>query len=87
MAQKMPCGMYIRRKAEDNFIRQYPTPVSYGATEWLATVEHNNNIQIEHARNGPEFRVNKIPVDGYCRYYLILLHNMQVIHNNITSLI
>ena len=64
----MPCGMFIRRKAEDNFTRQYPHPLSQVSTEWLATVEHTEDIVIQHARNKGEFRVGakQIPVDGYC---------------------
>ena len=64
----MPCGMYLRRKAEDGFSKQYPTPISNVATEWLATLEHDLGIEILHLRNGPEYRVGpkQIPVDGYC---------------------
>ncbi|NRB81933.1 MAG: hypothetical protein HRU38_25295 [Saccharospirillaceae bacterium] len=49
-------------------MKEYPTPISSISTEWLANVEHTQNINIQHARNGGEFRVGKkqIPVDGYC---------------------
>ena len=65
----MPTGMYIRRKAEHNFVKQYPTPLSASATEWLANLEHTLGLEIQHARNGPEYRVGarKIAVDGYCQ--------------------
>lgn len=65
----MPTGIYIRRKKEENFIKEYPSPMSYIATEWLANIECTENINIQHARNGKEFRVGtkKIPVDGYCQ--------------------
>ena len=64
----MPTGMYIRRKADQNFIKEYPTPLSAAATDWLANLEHSLGIDIQHARNGPEFKVGekKIPVDGFC---------------------
>ncbi len=66
--QEMPCGFYIRRRAQNNFIREYPGPVSFVATEWLSDLEHEEGINIKHARNGGEFRVGprQIPVDGYC---------------------
>ncbi len=59
--------MYIRRKAEDNFVKVYPTPLSRVSISWLAHVEATEDVALEHARNGPEFRVGsrKIPVDGY----------------------
>ena len=66
--QEMPCGMYLRRKAENAFMPEYPTPISKVATDWLATLEHVEGIEIQHLRNGPEYRVGpkQIPVDGYC---------------------
>ena len=69
MAQEMPCGMYIRRRREENFTKQYPTPISSVSTEWLAYIEDRDGIEIQHARNGPELRigVKKIPVDGFCQ--------------------
>ena len=70
-AQEMATGMYVRRQAEDNFRKQYPGPLSFVATEWLANVENDENIVIQHARNKGEYRVGvrRIPVDGYCRYF------------------
>ena len=64
----MPCGMYLRRRVEENFTREYPGPISFTSTEWLANVEHDLGIEIQHTRNGPEYRVGpkQIPVDGYC---------------------
>ena len=65
----MPCGMFIRRKAERNFVKEYPTPISSVSTEWLANIEFTENKYIQHARNGGEFRVGQkqIPVDGFCQ--------------------
>ena len=65
----MPTGLYIRRKAEDGFVKQYPTPISRECGEWLAYIEYETNSDIEHARNGPEYRAGKrkIAVDGYNR--------------------
>ena len=64
----MPTGMYIRRKCEHNFVKEYPGPLSSVATEWLADLEYTMGVDIQHARNGPEFRVGSknIAVDGYC---------------------
>ena len=66
----MPTGLYIRRRRDNNFKKTYPTPISAIATEWLATLEADLDIHIQHARNGPEFRVGprKIPVDGFVKY-------------------
>ena len=74
----MATGMYVRRQAEDNFRRQYPGPLSFVATEWLANVENDENIVIQHARNKGEYRVGvrRIPVDGYCRDFLANFPNI-----------
>ena len=65
----MGTGLYIRRRAENSFVKEYPSPVSFAATEWLANTENDGNISIEHARNKGEHKVGvrRIPVDGYCR--------------------
>ena len=64
----MPSGMFIRRRSENNFVKEYPTPMSSVATEWLADLEHRENISIQHVRNKGEFPVGPklLPVDGYC---------------------
>ena len=66
MAENMPCGMPLRRRAPD-FIIQYPTPISKVACEWLSWVEEEQDIDIQHARNSGEVRIGpkKIAVDGY----------------------
>ncbi|KAL5262388.1 hypothetical protein ACHWQZ_G007942 [Mnemiopsis leidyi] len=66
-SQDMPCGFYVRRRSEKNFIKEYPTPISSVATEWLADLEHRQNTTIQHARNKGEFRLGskQIPVDGF----------------------
>ncbi|KAL5252197.1 hypothetical protein ACHWQZ_G015102 [Mnemiopsis leidyi] len=66
-SQNMPCGFYVRRRSENNFIKEYPTPISSVATEWLADLEHRENTTIQHARNKGEFRLGhkQIPVDGF----------------------
>ena len=68
-AQDMATGLYVRRQAEDNFRKQYPGPLSFVASEWLANEEHVKGIVIEHARNKGEYRIGarRIPVDGFCR--------------------
>ena len=69
MAENAPCGMYIRRQAENGFVKEYPTTQSYAATHWLSYVEDTDKIHIQHARNSSEYRIGsrKIPVDGYCK--------------------
>lgn len=68
----MATGMYIRRRAEESFKKEYPSPISCAATEWLADVEHRENVQIEHARNVGEYKVGprRRAVDGFCRLVL-----------------
>ena len=70
----MATGMYIRRRADENFKKEYPSPISFAATEWLADIEHRENIHIEHARNVGEYKVGprRRAVDGFCRLALIL---------------
>lgn len=65
----MPTGMYIRRRHDNSFKREYPLPISGVCIEWLAHVASTANIDIQHARNKGEFRVGprRIPVDGFCR--------------------
>ena len=69
MAEDMPTGSYLRRKREDGYRKMYPHPCSAVSIEWLAFVEKEDNISIQHARNGPEHRVGdrKIAVDGFCK--------------------
>lgn len=66
----MPTSMFLRRRSENGFKKEYPTPISFISTECLANIEHTQNIHIVHARNGAEYRVGEkqIPVDGYCKY-------------------
>ena len=65
----MPTGIYIRRKAENNFVKEYPFPLSAISTEWLAYIEDKRSIDIQHARNGGEYPVGpkRIAVDGFFR--------------------
>ena len=66
----MPTGIYIRRRLENFYKKEYPTKMSFISTEWLANIEYTKNTHIQHARNGPEFRIGDkhLPVDGYCKY-------------------
>ena len=67
----MPTGLFIRRRAENNFIKEYPSPWFQKATNWLAHIEVTENRLIQHARNNAEYRIKigsrLIPVDGYCK--------------------
>lgn len=49
-------------------MKEYPNPISRKSTEWLAHLEHEQNIEIQHARNGKEFQVGpkRRAVDGFC---------------------
>ena len=68
MAEEMPCGMFIRRRAEEGFRKEYPTPVSAECIEWLSWLEASQDIKIQHAKNGLEFQagIKRRAVDGYC---------------------
>ncbi len=69
MAEQMPCGMFVRRKRENRFFKEYPTATSHIASEWLSYVEDSNNVILQHARRGGEYRIGQwnIAVDGFCK--------------------
>ena len=69
MGQQMPCGMFLRRRADNRFIREYPSQISFAALQWLAHLEETKGITIQHARRGGEKRIGdkNIPVDGFCK--------------------
>lgn len=69
MGESMPCGMFLRRSAENRFIRDYPNQISFIALQWLAHLEDTKGITIQHARVGGEKRLGdkNIPVDGFCK--------------------
>ena len=88
----MPTGIFIRRRNKRSFKKEYATPQSGISIEWLAKLERDNGIDIQHARKGPEYRVGtkKIPVDGYDRYVyhiLILIYNSHAINALIIYLV
>ena len=77
MAQDAPTGIFIRRRSEKlidgilcqnlPFKKEYPFPLSCVSTDWLAFIERDEGISIQHIRNGGEFKIdNKLYVDGYC---------------------
>ncbi len=65
----MPTGMFVRRRRDKNFIKEYPTPISNKSTAWLANLEVERNINLQHARNNKEYRIGSklLAVDGYCQ--------------------
>jgi hypothetical protein len=65
--------MYLRRRAEYGFVKEYPSNQSYAATHWLSFVEDNDGIHIQHARNGAEKQIGekKLFVDGFCKYVIV----------------
>ena len=67
MSEEMPCGYYVRRSRSDCYIKRYPNPISAIAIEWLSYVEDTEQLAIQHARNSKEFKIGRIPVDGFCR--------------------
>ena len=69
MSENMPCGMYVRRRSEEGFKKEYPTPLSNECIQWLTYIEETEKIDIQHAKNGGEFRAGKMRryVDGFCQ--------------------
>ena len=51
------------------FDRQLKMKQSNLAVKWLSYVMQENDIHIEHVRNGGEKRVGKYSLDGYCEEY------------------
>ena len=49
--------------------RQLKTKQSNLAVKWLSYVMQENDIRIDHVRNGGEKRVGKYSLDGYCEEY------------------
>ena len=71
----MPCGFYIRRKKETNYMKEYASPTSKPATEWLTHLETSLGISIQHGRNGAEARIGpkRRSVDGICWYVMLYI--------------
>ena len=67
LMQKMPCGMYIRRRGPE-FKPKYPSSSSLMSREFLEWTAKEENVRIRHQFNGGEFRVGsrRLPVDGFC---------------------
>ena len=67
----MPTGMFIRRRAENFFRKEYPHPVFKKCADWLSHLESTQGIEIQHARNDREYEVQlpskKVKVDGFCK--------------------
>ena len=66
--QEMPTSMFIRRRQETGFTKEYPTINSNVAIEWLEYVATSENTYIAHARNSGEEVIAKYHVDGYSKY-------------------
>ena len=63
--QNMPCGPFVRRKSENNFIPEKRDRylVMY---DWLEYVGKTKGVEIEHKLNtGREKKVGPFPVDGF----------------------
>lgn len=65
LAQDMPCGYYIRRKAESNFQKQ--EYFNKASIEWLDYIAHRVGLDIQHAHNVGEKRIGRYLVDGFDR--------------------
>nr|XP_049619738.1 uncharacterized protein LOC125994445 [Syngnathus scovelli]XP_049620140.1 uncharacterized protein LOC125994731 isoform X1 [Syngnathus scovelli] len=49
----------------DNYMRQYKA-FSHDSIQYMQWIMHSQNIQIRHALNGGEVRIDNYFVDGYC---------------------
>ena len=63
LAQDMPCGYYVRRKAESNFKKE--DYFNKASVEWLDYVAHRDGLDIQHAHNVGEKRIGRYVVDGF----------------------
>ncbi|XP_066285616.1 uncharacterized protein [Branchiostoma lanceolatum] len=68
LMQGMPTGCYIRRRAEEDFKREYSQRVGRMATQWLEWVGYQHGNVIRHKFNNTEKRIGprQLPVDGFC---------------------
>ena len=69
LMQNMPTGLFVRRKAEQDFKPIMSQKYGAMATEWLEWEARSKGVHIVHQFNGTEKRVGtrKLPVDGFCR--------------------
>ena len=67
LGQSMPTGNPIRRRAENNFEKEYVFPRHFKAHQWLTWLEKERGIKIQHKGNGAEKEIGAraIPVDGF----------------------
>ena len=65
IGQPMPEGMFVRRRAENEFRREHRDHYMQ-AFNWLNYLNKYEGTHILHQRNhGKEIRLDKYPVDGY----------------------
>ena len=65
IGQNMPCGPFVRRKAENNFKPEKRDRYSL-MYDWMDYVGKTKGLKIEHKLNtGKEKKVGPFPVDGY----------------------
>ena len=63
LAQDMPCGYYVRRKAESNFKKE--EYLNKPSIEWLDYIAQHDGLHIQHAHNVGEKRIGRYLVDGF----------------------
>ena len=63
--QKMPTGWYELIEKRNNY--RHSARYSQQAIQWLNYMSKSENINIEHAENSGEYRINNFKVDGYDR--------------------
>ena len=68
LMQDMPTGMYVVRKAEDEFKPHQPDVSGKMASEWMDWEAHTNHLHIKHKYNSKEKQIGqrRLPVDGWC---------------------
>merc|ERR1712147_236665 len=61
----MPTGWYELIEKRNNY--QHSARYSQQSIQWLNYMSKSENINIQHAENGGEYRINNFKVDGYDR--------------------
>ena len=59
----MPTGWYTIQEETDGYKKQ--VKYSRQSIQWLEYIMRTENVQIKHAENGGEYRIDNFQVDGY----------------------
>lgn len=65
--QDMPTGRYTRLQKEIELRPESAQLTGETAADWLALESERTGFSIRHQTNEREKRIDKLPVDGWCR--------------------